>query len=152
MHAMVRHGEPVEAVVRRGSELAVHHLADLPHRELPFRTVWDPLTRFEVARLLKASDAPIVQTYMGRATRLTHLEPGRGKVHVSRLGGYRKLDPSAMRMPGSATPGAVRLDDQGSLPAARVFHITNFADPARAVPEAELAALRARIGSAPTTG
>ena len=76
MHAMVRHGEPVEAVVRRGSELAVHHLADLPHRELPFRTVWDPLTRFEVARLLKASDAPIVQTYMGRATRLTHLGTG----------------------------------------------------------------------------
>ena len=150
MHAMVRHGEPVEAVVRRGSELAVHHLADLPHRELPFRTVWDPLTRFEVARLLKASDAPIVQTYMGRATRLTHLEPGRGKVHVSRLGGYYKLDPfrHAHAWIGN-TRGLCDWMIKGGLPAARVFHITNFADPARAVPEAELAALRARIGLGP---
>ncbi|MBS0552217.1 MAG: glycosyltransferase [Proteobacteria bacterium] len=150
LSAMVRHGEPVEAVVRRGSELARHHLQDVPHRELGFRTVWDPLSRFEVSRLIARSDAPIVQTYMGRATRLTHLKPGRGKVHLSRLGGYYKLTPfrHAHAWIGN-TRGLCDWMIQGGLPASRVFHITNFADPAKPVPEAELAALRRQIDVRP---
>ena len=146
LRAMLRHGEEVEAVVRRDSEIARHHLAGVPTRTLGFRTVWDPWSRMEVSRLLAASDAPIVQTYMGRATRLTHLKPGAGKVHVSRLGGYYKLDPFVH---AHAWIGNTRaLCDwmvKGGLPAARVFHITNFADAARHVDERELAALRTRI-------
>ncbi|MCB1886528.1 MAG: glycosyltransferase [Rhodocyclaceae bacterium] len=145
--AMLRHGESVEAVVRRDSELARHHLANVPTRMLGFRTVWDPLSRHEVRRLIKASDAPIVQTYMGRATRLTRLPRGGGKVHVSRLGGYYKLDPfvHAHAWIGN-TLGLCDWMIRGGLPAERVFHITNFADPARSVPTAELDALRSRIG------
>lgn len=148
--AMLRQGEDVEAAVRRGSELAQHHLAGIPHHELPFRTVWDPFSRHAVSRLIARSDAPIVQTYMGRATRLTHLKRGRGKVHVSRLGGYYKLTPfrHAHAWIGN-TKGLCDWMIQGGLPAERVFHITNFADPARAVAADELYALRQRIGVLP---
>lgn len=144
--AMQRHGAPVEAVVRRGSDLAAHHLDGLPVDALPLRTVWDPLSRYEVSRRIARSDAPIVQTYMGRATRLTHLAPGRGKVHVSRLGGYYRLPPFAHAHAWVGnTRGLCDWMIQGGLPADRVFHITNFADPARDVAEAELDALRRRI-------
>lgn len=144
--AMMRQGETVEAGVRRGSELARLHLARIAHHELPFRTVWDPWSRHAVSQLIARSGAPIVQTYMGRATRLTRLPRGRGTVHLSRLGGYYKLDPfrHAHAWIGN-TRGLCDWMVQGGLPAARVFHITNFADPARPVADAELAALRARI-------
>lgn len=144
--ALQRHGNQIEAVVRSGSDLARYHCKNLPHRELPMRTTWDPLSRLEVSRLIAASDAPIVQTYMGRATRLTHLRPGRGKVHVARLGGYYKLDPfrHAHAWIGN-TKGLCDWMIQGGLPADRVFHLTNFADPAKVVPQTELDALRRRI-------
>ena len=146
LFAMRRQGEDVAAIVRNGSELAQHHMGTIPFATLPLRTVWDPLSRMELARAIGRSDAPIVQTYMGRATRLTHLEPGRGKVHVSRLGGYYKLDPfrHAHAWIGN-TRGLCDWMIQGGLPANRVFHITNFADPARAVPIPELDALRLRL-------
>lgn len=145
--AMQRHGAAVEAVVRRGSALAGQMPAGLVPDTLPLRTVWDPLSRHELARRIARSDAPIVQTYMGRATRLTRLEPGRGKVHVSRLGGYYRLPPFAHAHAWVGnTRGLCDWMIRGGLPAARVHHITNFAEPARTVPATELAALRARIG------
>lgn len=146
LSAMQRHGAPVSAVVRRGSDLATRHLDGVDFAELPLRTVWDPLSRYQVSRLIARSDAPIVQTYMGRATRLTHLPPGRGKVHVSRLGGYYRLPPFAHAHAWVGnTRGLCDWMIRGGLPAERVFHITNFADPARPVAAAELDALRRRI-------
>jgi glycosyltransferase involved in cell wall biosynthesis len=112
--------------------------------------VWDPLSRYAVSQLIAASDTPIVQTYMGRATRLTRLKRGRGKVHISRLGGYYKLDPfrHAHAWIGN-TKGLCDWMIRGGLPAARVFHITNFADPVKPVDAAELDALAARIDLRP---
>lgn len=147
LSAMVRHGVPVTAVVRRDSELAQRHMGDVPYHELPLRTVWDPLSRFELSRLIRHSDAPIVQTYMGRATRLTHIERGRGKVHVARLGGYYKL--ASFRHAHAWIGNTKGLCDwmvRGGLPAGRVFHITNFAEPARTVAAEELDALRQHFG------
>lgn len=144
--AMQRHGAPVTAVVRRGSDLARRHLDGLTVDQLPLRTVWDPLSRYEVARLIARSDAPIVQTYMGRATRLTHLPPGRGKVHVSRLGGYYRLPPFAHAHAWVGnTRGLCDWMIRGGLPADRIFHITNFADPARPADANELDALRRQL-------
>ncbi|AWI76802.1 glycosyltransferase [Parazoarcus communis] len=146
LSAMRRQGEDVAAIVRKDSELAQHHLNTVPFSTLPLRTVWDPLSKLELSRAIARSDAPIVQTYMGRATRLTHIKPGQGKVHVSRLGGYYKLDPfrHAHAWIGN-TRGLCDWMIQGGLPANRVFHITNFADPARSVPVTELDALRRRL-------
>jgi glycosyltransferase involved in cell wall biosynthesis len=121
-------------------------MADIPHARLPMRTVWDPLSRWQASRFAMASSAPIVQTYMGRATRLTHLPRERGKVHVARLGGYYKLHPftHAHAWIGN-TRGLCDWMIQGGLPAARVFHITNFADPARPADPDQLHTLRERI-------
>lgn len=143
LHAMIREGEDVHAVVRRDSDLARHHLDRIPHTQLGFRTVWDPLSKWEVARHIRHSDAPIVQTYMGRATRLTHLPPHGKKVHIARLGGYYKLDPfvHAHAWIGN-TKGLCDWMIQGGLPADRVYHITNFADPVKPSDPAKLQALR----------
>lgn len=150
VRAMLRHGESVEVIVRRDSDLARHHLDGVDMRESPMRTVWDPLSRWQLSRLIAASEAPIVQTYMGRATRLTHLERGRGKVHLSRLGGYYKLTPfrHAHAWIGN-TKGLCDWMIQGGLPAERVFHITNFADPAKALDPDAQHALRRQLALRP---
>ncbi len=150
LRAMQGRGEPVSALVRSGGDLASHHLARIPSAELPMRTVWDPVSRWQVSHHARASHAPIVQTYMGRASRLTHLKPGRGQVHIARLGGYYALHPfrHAHAWIGN-TKGLCDWMIQGGLPADRVFHITNFADPPKAVAPATLAALRRQIDAQP---
>lgn len=146
LHAMVREGENVHALVRKGSHLAQHHLSGILHTELGFRTVWDPLSKWEIRREIDRFDAPIVQTYMGRATRLTHLPLTGKRVHISRLGGYYKLTPflHAHAWIGN-TKGLCDWMVQGGLPASRVFHITNFADPVRPSAPEQLQALRQQL-------
>lgn len=146
LRAMQRQGESVEAVVRAGSQLARHPLAGIPTHESPMRTVWDPWSRHQLNRLLQARGAPIVQTYMGRATRLTRLRPGRGQVHVARLGGYYQLAPfrHAHAWIGN-TRGLCDWMVQQGLPAGRVFHIYNFADPAAPADPDRIAALARQI-------
>ena len=145
--ALQRHGEQVHAVVRRGSELEQHHLKDLAVTALPMRTVWDPLSRLEVSRCIREVSAPIVQTYMGRATRLTRIRPGRGQVHLARLGGYYKLDGyrHAKGWIGNTRALCDWLVSQG-MPADRVFHIYNFQEPAPGVDDVAVAALRQGLG------
>lgn len=100
------------------------------------RTVWDPLSKGEVARLIKRRKPAIVQTYMGRATRLTHLKPGQGPVHVARLGGYYKPDGyrHAHAWIGNTKGVCDYLLHQG-FPKDRVFHLGNFIDPPAQVSE-----------------
>ncbi|AYH42273.1 glycosyltransferase [Azoarcus sp. DN11] len=148
LRAMQRAGLPVQALVRSGGDLATRHLAGIPTRELPMRTVWDPLSRWQVSAYARAARTPIVQTYMGRASRLTHLKPGRGQVHVARLGGYYALHPfrHAHAWIGN-TKGLCDWMIQHGLPASRVHHITNFADAPIPVDADKVAALRAQIGA-----
>jgi glycosyltransferase involved in cell wall biosynthesis len=150
LRAMRRHGEPAEAVVRSGSRLAREHLESVPTHASPMRTVWDPWSRHRLNRLIRAHGAPIVQTYMGRASRLTSLERGRGQVHVARLGGYYRLGPfrHAHAWIGNTRGLCDWMIAQG-LPADRVFHIYNFADPAPAVPAARLDELRRQVDARP---
>jgi glycosyltransferase involved in cell wall biosynthesis len=143
-------GAPADLGFRRGSDLdrlAPRDLGALPQHRLPFLSTWDPWSRLAVSRLIRDIRPEIVQTYMGRATRLTHLRPdprgGRGPVHVARLGGYYRLDPyrHAHAWIGN-THGLCDWMVRQGLPASRVFHIYNFAEPARQVPAGEIAALR----------
>ncbi|MEN8176766.1 MAG: glycosyltransferase, partial [Pseudomonadota bacterium] len=116
--------------------------------ELPLRTVWDPLSRHEVRREVRRVDAPLVQTYMGRATRLTHLPRKSGYVHVARLGGYYKLD--GYRHADAWIGNTRGLCDwlvANGMPADRVFHIYNFADLPPSVEQADLVALRHALGA-----
>ncbi len=59
--ALAEQGIPVELAIRAGSEL---ERVDLPlhlHR-LPFRTVWDPISRKAVSRLIRRIKPNIVRT------------------------------------------------------------------------------------------
>jgi glycosyltransferase involved in cell wall biosynthesis len=140
----------VRVAVRRDTEMA--RQAALVHGEveaLPLRTVWDPLSRRQVGRTVRRLAPDLVQTYMGRATRLTRLgRPGRGgPVHVARLGGYYKL--SGYRHAHAWIGNTKGLCDylaRGGLPADRVYQIYNFQDiPARRS-NRELKALRRGLG------
>ena len=135
--------------IRRGSDLDrldSGALGGLPLHRLPFLSVWDPWSRVAVSRLIRQVRPEIVQTYMGRATRLTHLRPGPGPVHIARLGGYYQLSPyrHAHAWIGN-TRGLCDWMIRQGLPADRVFHIYNFAERARPVAEGEVAALRNRL-------
>lgn len=144
-------GARADLGIRRDSELDrlnPQELGGLPLHRLPFLSVWDPWSRLAVTRLIRRVRPEIVQTYMGRATRLTHLspKPGRGPVHVSRLGGYYQLAPyrHANAWIGN-TKGLCDWMVRQGLPAARVFHIYNFAEPVRPIPTEEIAALGAEL-------
>ncbi|MES9815483.1 MAG: glycosyltransferase [Candidatus Thiodiazotropha sp.] len=127
--ALAELGHPTEIAVRRGHELDGDHWSGLSRHALPMRTVWDPLSRFEVRRLVRRLQPDIVQTYMGRATRLTHLSPAGNTVHVARLGGYYKVDGyrHADAWIGN-TKGICDYLLQAGLPKNRVFHLYNFAE------------------------
>ncbi|MCG8027423.1 MAG: glycosyltransferase [Candidatus Thiodiazotropha taylori] len=126
---LVALGHPTEIGVRRGSELEGDHWANMTCHPLGMRTVWDPLSKYEIAQLVKQRRPQIVQTYMGRATRLTRLPRGSGAVHVARLGGYYKV--AGYRHADAwigNTKGICDYLIEAGFPAQRVFHIYNFAE------------------------
>lgn len=148
--ALAERGAPSELAIRRGSALDGLDFGPLALHRLPFRTTWDPWSRQALGALIAKRRPALVQTYMGRATRLTRL-PARGApVHLARLGGYYKLSPyrHAHGWIGN-TRGLCDWMVREGLPADRVYHIYNFAEPARPVPETEVEALRATLDLPP---
>ncbi|MBB1127013.1 glycosyltransferase [Thiospirillum jenense] len=145
--ALAAHSAPVTLGIRRGSALATLDYAGLTPHQLPFLSVWDPWSRRAVSRLIAQTRPEIVQTYMGRATRLTHLDqlpPAHRPRHVARLGGYYQLKPyrHADAWIGN-TRGLCDWLIANGLPAARVQHIYNFVDPPRWRSANEINQLRA---------
>ena len=138
---------PAEIAIRRGSGLDAHDFGRLPVHRLPFLTVWDPLSRHAVSTLIRRRRPDIVQTYMGRATRLARLAPRGGPVHVARLGGYYGLGPyrHAHAWIGNTRGLCDWMIAQG-LPAERVYHIYNFADPPHPVAPDRVADCRRELG------
>jgi glycosyltransferase involved in cell wall biosynthesis len=131
------------AFLRCNSEVVPEVPAEIPVIELPMRTVWDPLSKWEISRAIRQARPDIVLTYMGRATRLTHIPKSRGIVHIARLGGYYKL--SGYRHAHAWIGNTKGLCDymvQNGLPARRVFHIYNFIDIPAAAGTERLNALR----------
>ncbi len=153
-HWFVRFGKalaarrmPAELAIRRGSALDGMAPGGLPVHPLPFHTVWDPLSRTALTRLIRQRRPDVVQTYMGRATRLTRLAAGRGPVHIARLGGYYKLTPyrHAHAWIGN-TRGLCDWMVANGLPADRIHHIYNFADEPGPVDPMELPQIRSAMG------
>lgn len=143
--ALAERGAPARLGLRKDGAMAKLDLGALPVDALPFRTTWDPLSRGAIDRLIRRTRPAVVQTYMGRATRLTHTH-GRA-AHVARLGGYYRLGPyrHADAWIGNTRALCDWMIAEG-LPARRVFHIYNFIDPAHPHPTAEIAALRDALG------
>lgn len=142
--ALAERQVPTELAIRRGSALEKMDFGALPVHRLPYRTTWDPYSRRAAARLIRSARPDIVQTYMGRATRLIRLPyPGR-PIHLVRLGGYYALAPyrHAHGWIGNTRGLCDWLIRQG-LPPSRVHHIYNFVDPARPLPKRSIEARRA---------
>jgi len=110
------------------------------------RGVWDLESRWQIARILREHQPDIVQTYMGRATRLTHLSKNQRPIHLARLGGY--YDPRGFRHAHAwiaASAGIREYLIRHGFPASRIFHISNFVAPYHLSSSADLHQLRREL-------
>jgi hypothetical protein len=55
------------------------------------RNNYDLFSSLKLRRYINKKRPPIVQTYMGRATRLTRVAPDKGSIHIARLGGFYRI-------------------------------------------------------------
>lgn len=97
------------------------------HRHLSMWSVIDVWSRWSIRATAKQNAPVVVQSYLGRATRLTHLPRHAGLVHIARLGGfYKPVDfRHADAWVGNSLPICDHLIRHG-FPAARIFQIGNF--------------------------
>jgi len=113
----------------------------------PMRSNYDLRGMLAIREISTAAAPAIVQTYMGRATRLTHIPRNKGLVHVARLGGYYNLKAyrHAHHLIGN-TQGICDYLIKEGVPTDRVHHIGNFVESIPAPPAEELAVLRESLG------
>lgn len=138
--------QPVLAINAPGAQVSTRLRADIAQAHVPMRGIWDLPARWKIMAILRQHEPDIVQTYLGRATRLTHLDPSRRPIHVARLGGYYDLKGyrHAHAWVGN-TRGICDYLVSNGLPAARIAHIGNFVDiPSASAPE-QLANQRRRL-------
>ena len=138
-------GIPSLAVTRHGSELA--ELVAAPGMTARMGNVFDPFSRWSLARAIKAHRPDIVQTWMGRATRLIHLKPQQRPAHVARLGGF--YDPAQYRHAHALVGNTRGICDfliGAGVPAAKVHHIGNFVQPTPSVAPDAVQQWRAQLG------
>jgi L-malate glycosyltransferase len=147
VQALNRTGHTALAVIRRDSPVVRQLDAGVGQVHLPFASKWDLYTQWRVQRLIREHRPAVVQTYMGRATRLTRVPPDAPSVHVARLGGFYRIDgyyEHADAWVGNTRAICDHLVAHG-LPAQRVFQIGNFVETPRSVSDAERCALRRRL-------
>jgi glycosyltransferase involved in cell wall biosynthesis len=149
VRALAAAGEQVLAVTRAGSPVArAVSEAGLPQRHLPLASKWDLYTRWRLGQLARRLGIDVVQSYMGRATRLTRLPATGRAVHVARLGGYYKVQgyyEHAHAWVGNTRGVCDHLMAAG-LPRERVFLIGNFVDPPAPIAAGDLDKARADLG------
>lgn len=135
-----------------GSTAIVPHRSELlsslsaPVATSAMRSVFDPLSRFSLGALIRREQPDIVQTWMGRATRLVHLRPGKGPVHVARLGGF--YNPDHYRHVHALVGNTRGICDyliRHGYPADRVHYISNFVPPPEPVEAEQLQQWKIRL-------
>ena len=145
--ALADTGNPVLAVTRPGVQLQGELGGKVEHRTIPMRNVWDLISVWQIRRVIADWRPDIVQTYMGRATRLTHLRERSGPLHIARLGGYYPVRQyrHADAWITNTRSIAEYLIGEG-LSARRVFQIPNFVNTPTAASEPECERLRLALG------
>lgn len=140
-------GEEVLAIFPPGSRIALGLDSTIPRQPIAMRGVWDLWARWQIMRAVRRFRPDIVQTWMGRATRLVNLPQGRRPIHVARLGGYYNLKGyrHAHAWVGN-TQGICDYLLQEGLPRERVFHIGNFVDMAPVADAAAKSTTRLKFG------
>ena len=144
--ALHRHGHATLAITVPNSLIAKELSPDLPQIHIAMRGIWDWWARWQIQKTLRQHHPDIVQTYMGRATRLTHLPAGQRPIHIARLGGYYAISGyrHAHAWIGN-TQGICRYLVEGGLPSNRVFHISNFINLPEPSPPDRLARRRGEL-------
>ena len=140
-------GEELLCVLRPSSRLRERIVPPVRHEAVRMRSILDPFARARIAALSRAFDAQLVQTYMGRATRLTRFPPrAGGPVHVARVGGYHDVRNLRHAHAWIASTRGIRdhLVDSG-LPERHVFCIGHAVEAAIVADGAQRAALRAQL-------
>ncbi|MCM5679456.1 glycosyltransferase [Schlegelella sp. S2-27] len=148
VEALTRAGHPTLAVTRPGSPVAREMRPEVEQLHLPLAAKWDLYSRWRLTRLIAERRPDVVQTYMGRATRLTRLPRHSPALHVARLGGFYKIRgyyEHAHAWVGNTQAICDYLKAQG-LPSERIFHIGNFVPQPRDVSADERRALRQQLG------
>lgn len=129
VNALQERQQPVLAINSPGGRVSAKLRAEVAQVHVPMRAVWDWPSRWRIGAILRQRQPDIVQTYMGRATRLTHLEPGQRPIHVARVGGYYDL--KGYRHAHAWVGNTLGICDylvRNGLPAGRIAHIGNFVD------------------------
>ena len=146
VRALHEAGQPTSAINRPDSLVGRELAGVVPQQHARMAASWDLLSRHRISRLIKQARPDIVQTYMTRATVMTHIKPGRGTVHVARLGGFYKL---ARFAHAHAWVGNTRaICDyliQGGMAADKVFYIGNFVERPQTVTADQQRALRQKL-------
>lgn len=129
INALKKHGEQVEVVIVPGSEIDSAIDPSIPRHYVGMAGVLDIWSGLRIRWIVEKRKPRIVQTYMGRATRLTHLKKNNTTIHVARLGGYYDIQGyrHAHAWIGN-TQGICDYLKLKGLPPEQVFHIGNFAD------------------------
>ncbi|MFA7098126.1 MAG: hypothetical protein WC383_16790 [Gammaproteobacteria bacterium] len=78
VHALHGRGQQVVAVSRAGSTVSAELDPAIRQLHAPLANMWDLYSRWKIDRAVRRERPAIVQTYMSRATELTHLPVGRG--------------------------------------------------------------------------
>lgn len=128
--ALHRRGHSTLAVTVPGSLIATELPPDMPQLHIAMRGIWDWWARWKIQQAMREHHPDIVQTYMGRATRLTHLPVGQRPIHVARLGGY--YEPHGYRHAHAWIVVSAGIGDhltRHGFPRNRIFHISNFVTP-----------------------
>ncbi len=137
---------PVLAINVAGSQIAARLPAETAQHHVAMWGIWDLLSRWRIDRIVRQRQLDIVQTYMGRATRLTHLPLGRRPIHIARLGGY--YAPHGYRHAHAWVANSPGIRDhliQHGFPPNRIFLISNFVAPCTPSSTATLQRLRQEL-------
>lgn len=140
-------GHETVAINRPNSKVATLLAPSIRQHQVPMLNKWDAYSVLATRRILRAEQPPIVQTYMGRATRLTRVPMSMPSVHIARLGGFYKID-GYYRHADIWIGITHKLCDYlraSNLPSRRIFRIPNFVPPPSKATAAELAALRSSL-------
>jgi glycosyltransferase involved in cell wall biosynthesis len=151
VRGMVEAGVQTSIISRAGSYVGQELDRQLGQRlqqyTVPMLNVRDPWSRLRITRILGSIEPQVVQTYMGRATRLTRVPDPVGTVHVSRLGGFYKL--SGYRHAHAWVGNTIEIRDyllENGFPRDKVFYIRNFVDPEPAATEETKSRIREELG------
>ncbi|MGE5318913.1 MAG: glycosyltransferase [Hyphomicrobiaceae bacterium] len=146
VNALARSGQPVAAATVAGGEIAWAIDPAVPQYHAPMLGVWDLYSRWKINRAIADFQPDVVQTYMGRATRIVRLPNNRLPVHLARLGGYYSLKGYRHAHAWVGNTRGIRDYLATGLPGDRVHCIGNFVDAPEHQAPAALASLRHQLG------